>query len=253
MVKDRIINSSISFAKAEIRYNTYREQLVKTLLITLERRHHVLSTREGFKDVTFIANHYSPRPLWDYLHSHHAIYDRWVHDCLGINPVDVTLLYTGADIDNLAVRSETNNDLTVCCLVTAGARGNVQRAGVDIAGAPRVGYQEDIDPGTVNIILLCSRALSDGAMARAIISTTEAKTAAFQDLMIKSTYTPQNQATGTGTDNTIIIGGEGIALDSSGGHTKLGELISKVTRKAVIEALVKQDNMDLSAYSTLKE
>ncbi len=253
MTEDRIIDSGLAFAGARIRYNTYRGQTVKTLLVTLNRKRRVLSTREGFKEVGMLANHYSPRPLWEHLHNHHAEYNSWVHGALGINPTDIALLYTGADMDNLSIKREGHDGLIVCCLATAGARGNAQRAGVDIAGAPRTGYEEDNNPGTVNIVLLCSNTLTDGAMARAIISATEAKTATFQELDIKSTYTPENQATGTGTDNIIISGGDGAMLDSGGGHTKLGELIARTSRKAVIDALTKQDKIDLSAFPALKE
>jgi adenosylcobinamide hydrolase len=253
MIKDKIINNTLGFTKAKIRYNTYREHTVKTLLIDFAQKRRVLSTREGFKDVRFLANHYSPRPLWDYLHTHQTEYDGWVHQELRVSPSDIALLYTGADMDNVAIISESHQDLTICCLVTAGARGNAQRAGIDIVGAPRTGYRESNNPGTVNIILLCSHTLTDGVMARTIIGITEAKAAVFQDMEIKSTYTPANQATGTGTDNIIISGGDGAKLDSGGGHTKLGELINRTTRKAVMEALAKQDKIDLSVFPVLKE
>ena len=62
-------------------------------------------------------------------------------------------------------------------------------------------------PGTINIILLTNVSLTWGAMARAIMTATEAKTAALQDLNYKSTPSPQIQATGTGTDNMIVVSG----------------------------------------------
>ena len=40
--------------------------------------------------------------------------------------------------------------------------------------------------GTINVIILTNAKLTDAAMARAIITVTEAKTAALQDLKIKS-------------------------------------------------------------------
>ena len=95
--------------------------------------------------------------------------------------------------------------------------------------------------------------MTDGAMARAIITATEAKTAAFQELDIRSTYTPENQATGTGTDNMVIVSGMGQLVDSAGGHVKMGELIARATKRAVVEALVKQDGIDLSRFPSLAE
>jgi len=79
-------------------------------------------------------------------------------------------------------------------------------------------------------------------MARAIITTTEAKTAALQDLDIKSTYSSKYQATGTGTDNIIVVSGKtGKPLTLTSGHTKIGELIGGTTKEAVTEALKKHD------------
>jgi adenosylcobinamide amidohydrolase len=97
--------------------------------------------------------------------------------------------------------------------------------------------------GTINVILLTNAVLSDGAMARAIITATEAKTAALQDLNVRSTSCPQYQATGTGTDNMIVVSGAGRStpLRLTSGHTKMGELIGFSTKTAIAEALKKHD------------
>ena len=83
-----------------------------------------------------------------------------------------------------------------------------------------------------------------GAMARSIVTATEAKTAALQDLNYRSTPSPQVQATGTGTDNIIVVSGVNpdILIRHTGGHSKMGELIGFATKTAVTEALVKYDN-----------
>ena len=92
--------------------------------------------------------------------------------------------------------------------------------------------------GTVNLILVTNAALSEAAMARAIITATEAKTAAFQDLNIKSTYSPHLQATGTGTDNIIVVSGKmGKPLRMTSSHAKMSELIGFATKAAVEQAL----------------
>jgi hypothetical protein len=75
-------------------------------------------------------------------------------------------------------------------------------------------------------------------------SATEAKTSALQDLDIRSTYSPLvNQATGTGTDNIIVVGGKGDLIDNTGGHTKMGELIAKAVYEGVREAIYKQNGL----------
>jgi hypothetical protein len=50
------------------------------------------------------------------------------------------------------------------------------------------------------------------------------------------------QATGTGTDNIIVITGtNGPRVSYIGGHSKIGELIGKAVYEAVVEALKRQD------------
>jgi adenosylcobinamide amidohydrolase len=146
-------------------------------------------------------------------------------------------------MDNLAVCETSYQEFKVCCLATAGAKGNALRTGVNVASYVERAGNFVSTGGTINVILLTNATLSDGAMAGAIITATEAKTAALQDLNVKSTSTPQNQATGTGTDNIIVVSGKGLgkALRLASGHTKIGELIGFSTKTAVTEALKKHD------------
>jgi len=100
------------------------------------------------------------------------------------------------------------------------------------------------EPGTINIIIFPNMKLSERAMTRAIISATEAKTAALMDLDVRSHQSPKiNEATGTGTDNMIIVQGSGIPIDNTGGHSKMGELIAKTVYKGVREAIAKQNGI----------
>ena len=81
-------------------------------------------------------------------------------------------------------------------------------------------------------------------MARAIITATEAKTAALADLDIRSTALPwPYQATGTGTDSMIVVQGEGPLVRYTGGHAKIGELIAKAVHAGVTEALIGQNGI----------
>jgi adenosylcobinamide amidohydrolase len=59
-------------------------------------------------------------------------------------------------------------------------------------------------------------------------------------LDIRSTCTPENQATGTGAANVIGVSGKaGKALRLTSGQAKIGELIGFSTKIAVAEALKK--------------
>ena len=65
-------------------------------------------------------------------------------------------------------------------------------------------------------------------------------------MKVPSTYTPSVQATGTGTDNVIIVSGTiGPKVTYTGGHSKIGELIGKAVYEGVIKALMKQNGFKL--------
>lgn len=222
----------------------------KTLIVQFPERRRVFSTIDGFLDVTTVINHSAQPELWmevcEKLKTKDEvggkIYSRMIKDKtaenLGIRSSDIAQMATAANMDNLAVVTKTYKAFTVTAMVTAGARSNAVRTGIDEGR-----HIEGEEPqGTVNILILTNARFTDGAMARAIITATEAKTAAFEDLKVPSTYTKDVQATGTGTDNVIVVSGTSERLVTyTGGHSKMGELIGKAAYEAVMEALIKQN------------
>ncbi|MEW6077134.1 MAG: adenosylcobinamide amidohydrolase [Thermodesulfobacteriota bacterium] len=211
----------------------------KTLVLDFARPTTVLSSLEGWRDnIRTVGNHYLPPPCWPI--SHQIGWDPFrnhVLNVLGQDQADTSFLYTGADMDHLSARKKTYRDLTVWALVTAGVSSNAMRMSAD-EGL----YYE---PGTINIILLANTALSRRAMTRAVITATEAKTAALQDMDIRSSYSGKScQATGTGTDQVIVIQGAGNqALDNAEGHSRLGQLIAETVYAGVREAVAKQNRL----------
>lgn len=223
-------------ASAEVVTSSLMDFENKTLIVRFSEPMKILSTLDGIKeDQKIVGNHSSPPPLWNI--GHKLGLDGWrrqVEEVLELPPLETTLLFTGASMDNLSVQSRTYGDLTVYALVTAGAKSNALRASKD------EGIWEEA--GTINIILMTNRQLSPRAMTRAIITATEAKTAALQDLDIRSSYNGMRwQATGTGTDEIIVVAGKGKYADNTGGHARLGELIAKAVYDGVKEALKRQN------------
>ncbi|AEF95874.1 adenosylcobinamide amidohydrolase [Methanotorris igneus] len=224
----------------------------KTLIIEFENKRRVLSTREGFKEVKYVGNHSVPVPFWDKVHNYKD-YESHVLNEIGIKKEDIALLSTGANMDNLAVAKEEFDEFYVIAFTTAGAKYNAIRLGDEEADYIEKDFKtyKIVDGklipkekvGTVNIILITNANLTDGAMVRAIITITEAKTNAFQELNIRSTKHPELLATGTGTDNVVVVKGFGRGVDYTGGHTKMGEMIAKAVKRSVIEALIKQDGI----------
>ncbi len=210
----------------------------KTLVIDFKTPQAVLSTLEGFKTgITTVANHYLPPPAWNMAHAETT--DQVTARILTTvkrDPATSALLMTGANMDNLTVTEKSHKEMHVIAVVTAGVCSNAQRA------SRSTGFY--YDPGTINIILMTNRKLSPRAMSRAIICVTEGKSAAMADLDIRSSDDPLHlQATGTGTDNIMVVQGDGAPIDGAGGHTKLGELIARAVYDGVTQAIFLQNGI----------
>ena len=227
-------------ASAEVVTSRIEDFENKTLVIRFKEAMEVVSTLEGERQgIIAVGNHYIPPPLWGLSHQRGI---RWLKErvtsLLGLERSTSSFLFTGADMDNLAVVEKRFRKMRVYALVTAGVMSNAQRASRDR------GRYYGLDPGTINIIILTNCRLSRRAMTRAVITATEAKSAAISDLDIRSSYLPLRfQATGTGTDNVLVVSGAGQAVDSSGGHTKMGELIASAVYQAVTEAIARQNGI----------
>ncbi len=251
IVSRRFLSLELEYLKqAQVVESDIRDFRNRTLVLDFKRPLRVVSSLEGEKQGTErVANHYFPPPSWGLGHDRGLAGLRsHTLKVLGLDPAKTAMLFTGADMNNLAVVRKNFRDLTVYALVTAGVRSNAIRMAEDIGR-----YYE---PGTINVILLSNARLSRRAMTRAIISATEAKSTALADLDIRSSYTPLlNRATGTGTDNIIVVEGEGIPIDKTGGHSRMGELIARAVYQGVIEAVYRQNGLvaDRPVFQRLKE
>ncbi|WP_321494087.1 helical backbone metal receptor [uncultured Desulfobacter sp.] len=210
----------------------------KTLEVNFKAPMTVLSTLEGWRDnITTVGNHYTPPPTW--MPGHFSGMDHLYTSILGAigkKAETTALLMTGADMDNLAIRTEKFKDMSVTVLATAGVMSNALRMGAD--------QGTFYEPGTINILIFTNTHLTPRAMSRAIISATEAKTALLEDLDIRSSSSgAKHPATGTGTDNILVMQGEGPAIDNAGGHSKMGELIAKAVYASVKTAVEKQNRI----------
>lgn len=255
-VKDHVIESlpvrlELDYVKkAEVIYTYLNDFVHKTLSIALSEPLPVLSTLEGYRrDIGFVGNSYSPPPVWSFYHKIGFEKSRdSLYTLLNRSEKNSAFLFTGADMDNLSVRCQKFKEMEVYAMVTAGVKSNAVRMSKDTG--------RFYEPGTINIILLSNMKLSARAMAGAVISATEAKTAALWDMDIRSTYTPLiNAATGTGTDNIIVVQGKGKAIDLAGAHTKMGELIAKAVYEGVQDAVYKQNGLvkNRDIFERLKE
>ncbi|MCW4006373.1 MAG: adenosylcobinamide amidohydrolase [Candidatus Bathyarchaeota archaeon] len=243
-MKQKKLNLSLDGVKAKVVYHNYDGYDLNTLVVGFKEKRCVLSTLDGYKKVSYVANNYTPTKLSMCTMQNYKAFKRRLPLSLGIKPKDVALLSTGVNMDNLAVCEKSYEEFQVCCLATAGAKGNALRTGVDVANYVERNGKFVGPLGTINIFVLTNARLKSGAMARAVITVTEAKTAALEDLHVPSTYTPSAQATGTGTDNVVVVSGTlGKPLLITSGHTKIGELIGAATKTAVTQALKNNDGI----------
>jgi adenosylcobinamide hydrolase len=225
-----------------------------TILVSLPEGRKTLTTswlNGGYReDVRYVFNHMIPK-------GKHApkeleggtvpAYLRIIAEILGADPDTSSGLLTAANMDNVAIVMESFRGVEVTAIMTAGIEVNGGRA-----GDPASYYQEDgshqFIQGTINMILLIGADLPEYAMARAIITASEAKAAALQQLMAPSRYS-QGIATGSGTDMIAVVcdGTSSLTLTDAGQHSKLGELIGKAVIECTHKALEFQS--DLTALS----
>lgn len=161
---------------------------------------------------------------------------------LGFSPDMSTGLMTTASMENASLEWADDKYLNLFCIITAGAGVNAVRS-----GDPPSYYEHEPDSftpigGTINIILVIEANLPVDTLARTAIIATEAKTAALQEMNIKSCFSDEI-ATGTGTDGLIIACHDGThsqTFTDCGNHSKLGFLISSIIKTGIKKSITKE-------------
>lgn len=146
-------------------------------------------------------------------------YLRRVVTALGLSTDATAALMTGAPVDRAVVSTERFHDLVVTAFATAGC-SNALRVGDSATSLRPL-------PGTINLIVVVSAALTDGALVEAVQIAAEAKALATWEAGVASVVSGR-RATGTGTDCIVVaspVAGE--TERYCGKHTKLGELIGR--------------------------
>ncbi|MGC8949199.1 MAG: bifunctional adenosylcobinamide hydrolase/alpha-ribazole phosphatase CbiS [Thermoprotei archaeon] len=203
-----------------------------TLIIESASEMEVLSSavfNGGRRKAQYIINHRVSKTFDD---PKPALYLKNVIEKLGL-PHDSTIgLMTAADVHNASIINEG----PVTAIITAGL-SNTATAGDDIA-------VQNI--GTINMIIIVNGLLNENAFVDAIITATEAKTVALDQLDIISRVS-RKRATGTTTDSIVIAcTQQGERYEYAGTATKIGNMIAKSVIKGVLEAIKLQENITSS-------
>jgi adenosylcobinamide amidohydrolase len=165
---------------------------------------------------------------------------------MGLPADEVALLGTAANMNYAAIITRKDHALVVTAVVTAGVQGNATCAGDPAHWREGEQGWQKVD-GTINTMLIINCPMTEAAMAQAVMTMTEGKSAALQRLYVPSLYS-SNLATGTGTDQYAIAAPlDGVPrLTSASPHVKLGELIGGAVRDATLEALRWQNGLEPS-------
>ena len=164
---------------------------------------------------------------------------RRIGENLGL-PALNTGLCTAAQIKNMAIACEEWDGVTVTTLATAGIDENGGRAGDPASWQERNGVT-GLPAGTINLLIHFDCDLPPGVLAGALLTATEAKCAAIQELQLPSLVS-SGIATGSGTDGAVLVCDptSPIHLSDTGKHSKLGEMIGRTVLSAVKSALFRQ-------------
>ena len=225
--------------KAEIINHQIWGVPANALIIKMPEASNVLSSRDGFKTAVAICNCYLPETLWPTFHTSPDKWPAYLREVLSevnISPDEATALSTGVNMDYLAWQSEVFEELWVLAFVTAGVSSNAMRIGKDKASTIERNRTFD-KVGTINTILFTGAQLDLTPLAASFITITEAKNIALQEMNVRSSYTPEWQATGTGTDQIVVVPGKGNKSNYVGGHTKLGEIMARAITSATVQAI----------------
>ena len=164
----------------------------------LREPHAVLSTsvRNGglASHVRWLVNHQSCEGT-AHAERHKVIADAGMdayHDAvcreIGVPGDDAAVMGTAANMNYIAVVTETDDDVRVTAAVTAGVEGNATTAGEPATWRETADGMQKVPAyaGTINTIVLISHPLTHAALARAVVTMTEGKSAALQRLAVPS-------------------------------------------------------------------
>jgi adenosylcobinamide amidohydrolase len=159
---------------------------------------------------------------------------------------DYLAMVTAARIKNYSLVYKKTDDYAIYVAATAGC-SHGESSGEEMA-------VEEIF-GTINIIVFIDGNPTESCMVATLITATEAKSAALRDFDVRSRYTGDS-ATGSITDAvTVASTNRGREVVLGGPASKLGKLVGYCARKAVTQALLKQEPnwANRTVFDRLKE
>lgn len=154
----------------------------------------------------------------------------------GLGSERSVVLMTAAKLTHASVSEVTGDGFKLICITTSGTRN-----------AARAGSERTVFPawraGTINTILLFDGQLTDSAMVNALMTATEAKAAALQDIALRDSENGLI-ATGTSTDAVVLgVSGSsayGVVHEYAGTATEVGAAIGRLVYDTIYESVTTQ-------------
>ena len=231
----------------------------RLLVAELRAGHRVLSTSAcnggQTETVRFLLNHQSCEGSGDHERLQliadmgQERYHEHICGQAAVPPDATASMGTAANMNYACIVTRADGDIAVTAVVTAGVESNATCAGDPASWRETAAGIERVPEcgGTINTMLLIGAPMTAAALARAVVTMTEGKSAALQRLAVPSRQSP-DLATGTGTDQYCVAAPlEGpFVLTSASSHVKLGELIGRAVRDATCESLRWQNGLEPS-------
>jgi adenosylcobinamide amidohydrolase len=90
--------------------------------------------------------------------------------------------------------------------------------------------------GTINMVVGTNAALSESALAEALMLSAESRAWTLLDFDVKSPVSGR-KASGTGTDSILVFSGNGPEIHFCGKHTLMGEMLADVVIRSLSDAM----------------
>jgi alpha-ribazole phosphatase CobZ len=203
--------------------------------IDVNREHIVIESKKPIKVL-------SSAPINGGLRFSNKIINLWIPEDFYYDPIayyknknvdsNAVCLMTGADLMKTGIVKKESSNIKVLAITTAGISNASSITDWNII------KNSTSNIGTINIIVIVDREMTEGCMVNAITTITEAKCKVLSSFDIRSVKSYE-QATGTSSDALAIVSlGKGDALEYAGSATELGWLIASCVEDALKNTLI---------------
>jgi iron complex transport system ATP-binding protein len=177
---------------------------------------------------TFVNRHVHK----DYSCSNHRAEMASFLKSMGFEPSETVGMMTAVVLEDVVYKRLIEEEFSIFVVVTAGV-GNA----IDASKGEQHSFE--MTPGTINTWIFVNGELTEEAFIQSIMTATEAKVKAMNDLKVIDEVTG-TIASGTSTDSILIAATQtGAVLEFAGTITPLGKLIGKAVYQCTTEAIQK--------------